>query len=140
EEKAKPLEQRIRDMTVSQKIRTAMLGGPSARALLVRDKNRLVAQAVIRSPLIQDPEVANIAASRAVSEDVLRLIGSNGEFTKSHQIKYNLVANPKTPVAISMRLLQHLRLDELKKLAKSRNVSGQVAKMARQEMDKKKPR
>jgi hypothetical protein len=140
EEKAKPLETRIRDMTVSQKIRTAMLGGPSARALLVRDKNRLVAQAVIRSPLLQEPEVAQMASSRAVSEDVLRLIGSNGEFTKSHQIKYNLVANPKTPMAISLRLLQHLRVDELKKLAKSRNVSGQIAKMARQEMEKKKPR
>ena len=140
EEKAKPLEQRIRDMTVSQKIRTAMLGGPAARALLVRDKNRLVAQAVIRSPLIQEPEVAHMASSRAVSEDVLRLIGSNGEFTKSHQIKYNLVANPKTPMSIALRLLQHLRLDELRKLSKSRNVSGQIAKMARQEVDKKKPK
>jgi hypothetical protein len=140
EEKAKPLEMQIREMTVSQKIRTAMLGGPSARALLVRDKNRLVAQAVIRSPLIQEPEVVHIAASRAVSEDVLRIIGTNGEFTKSHQIKYNLVANPKTPIAVSMRLLQHLRMDELKKLAKSRNVSAQISKMARQEMEKKKPR
>ncbi len=140
DERALPLDQRIRNMTVSQKIRTAMLGNASSRTLLVRDKNRLVAQAVIRSPLIQETEVANFAASRAVSEDVLRLIGNNGEFTKSHQIKFNLVGNPKTPISISLRLLPHMRQDELKKLAKSKNVSAQVAKLARQELDKKKPK
>ena len=139
EDKALPLEQRIRTMTVSQKIRTAMLGSASARTLLVRDKNRLVAQAVIRSPLIQEQEVAHISASRGVSEDVLRLIGQNGEFTKSHVIKFNLVSNPKTPMAIALRLLGFLRSDELKKLAKSKNVSGQIAKLAKQELDKKKP-
>jgi hypothetical protein len=139
EEKAKPLEQRIRDMTVSQKIRTAMLGTAAARSLLVRDKNRLVAAAVVRSPLVQEPEIAHFAASRGVSEDVLRIIGSNGEFTKSHSVKINLVSNPKTPMAIALRLLQHLRTDELRKLAKSRNVSGQISKMARQEADKRKP-
>jgi len=139
EEKAKPLDQRIRDMTVSQKIRTAMLGTASARALLVRDKNRLVAAAVVRSPLLQEGEAIAFAGSRAVSEDVLRIIASNGDLVKSHQVKFNLVANPRTPVTVALRLLPHLRTDELKKVAKSKNVTGQVAKLAKQELDKKKP-
>ena len=124
EEKARSLEQRIREMTVSQKIRTAMLGTAAARAILVRDKNRLVAQAVVRSPLLQEGEAASFAASRAVSEDVLRIIANNGDLVKSHQIKFNLVANPRTRSRPSLRLLTHLRTDELKKLAKSKNVSG----------------
>jgi hypothetical protein len=139
EEKAKPLEQRIRDMTVSQKIRTAMLGTAAARALLVRDKNRLVASAVVRSPLIQEMEVAQFAASRSIAEEVLRIIGTSGDLSKSHTVKFNLVANPKTPMAISMRMLVHLRSDELKKLAKSKNVSAQISRMARQELEKKRP-
>lgn len=139
EDKAKPLEQRIRDMTVSQKVRLATLGTAAARALLVRDKNRIVAQAVVRSPLLQEGEAATFASSRAVSEDVLRIIASNGDLVKSHVIKLNLVGNPRTPIMIAMRLLPHLRSDELKKLAKSKNVSGQIAKMAKQELDKKKP-
>ena len=138
-EKALPLEQRIRNMTVSQKVRTAMLGTASARALLVRDKNRTVAAAVIRSPLLQENEVAGFAASRAVSDDVLRLIGSTGDWTKSHTIKFALVGNPKTPVSIAVRLLGHLRADELKKLAKSKNVSAQISKLAKQELAKKQP-
>lgn len=139
EEKAMSLEQRIREMTVSQKIRTAMLGTASSRAILVRDKNRLVAAAVVRSPLLQEGEAVSIAGSRSVSEDVLRIIANNGDLVKSHQVKYNLVANPRTPVAIALRLLGHLRSDELKKLAKSKNVSSQVSKLAKQELDRKKP-
>lgn len=140
EEKALPLEQRIRQMTVSQKVRTATLGTAAVRALLVRDKNKLVAAAVIRSPLLQENEAAAFSASRGVSEDVLRLIASNGELVKSHTVKFNLVSNPKTPMAYSLRLLPHLRGDELKKLAKSKNVPGQIAKLAKQELEKKAPR
>lgn len=139
EEKAKSLENRIREMTVSQKIRTAMLGTAAARSLLVRDKNRLVAAAVVRSPLLQESEAVSISMSRSVSEDVLRIIANNGDLVKSHAIKYNLVANPRTPVAIALRLLGHLRGDELKKLAKSKGVAAQVAKMAKQELSRKKP-
>ncbi|GAC1548152.1 MAG: hypothetical protein NVS3B10_11820 [Polyangiales bacterium] len=139
DEKVIPLEQRVRSMTISQKIRVAMLGTASTRALLVRDKNRLVAAAVIRSPLIQDPEVAAFASSRSVSEDVLRMIGTNGEFTKSQQVKVNLVGNPKTPLAIAMRLLSHLRTDDLRKLSRSKNVTGQISRLAKQEMEKRKP-
>ncbi len=138
-EKALPLDQRIRAMTVSQKIRTATLGGGSARALLVRDKNRLVAAAVVRSPLLRESEAAGYAASRAVSEDVLRLIAMNGELVRSHQIKFALVSNPRTPVSTALRLLPHLRVDELKKLTKSKNVTAQVAKLAKQELEKKRP-
>jgi hypothetical protein len=116
-----------------------MLGTASARALLVRDKNRLVAAAVVRSPLLQEGEAIAFAGSRAVSEDVLRIIASNGDLVKSHQVKFNLVANPRTPVTVALRLLPHLRTDELKKVAKSKNVTGQVAKLAKQELDKKKP-
>ncbi len=140
DDKAIPLEQRIRLMTISQKIRTATLGTSATRALLVRDKNRLVAQAVIRSPLLQENEAVSFAASRGVSEDVLRLIASNGELTKSHAIKFNLVSNPKTPMAQALRLLGHLRIDELRKLSKSKNVGGQIAKIAKQELEKKTPK
>jgi len=139
EEVAKSLEQRIREMTVSQKIRTAMLGSGASRAILVRDKNRLVCEAVARSPMLTESEATTFAASRAVSDGVLRIIANNGDLVKSHAIKYNLVANPRTPMATALRLLGFLRFDELKKLSKSKSVSAQIAKLAKQELEKKKP-
>jgi hypothetical protein len=132
-----PLYARLAQMTVSQKIRRAMVGTAAERLLLVRDMNRLVAQAAVKSPGIQESEVVRISASRNVSEDVLRAIALDREWTRSHQIKLNLVQNPRTPFAFSAKLIQHLREHELKNLARSKNVTGAVAQAARQQLSRR---
>ena len=134
-----PLHAQLAKMTISQKIRRAMLGTAGDRLLLVRDSNRLVAQAAIKSPSIQENEVVRISASRSVSEDVLRIISMDREWTRSHQIKLNLVQNPRTPFAFSSKLIQHLREHELKALAKSKNVTGAVSTAARQQLSRRNP-
>jgi hypothetical protein len=136
-EKFLPLHARLAQMTISQKIRRAMLGDASERLLLVRDANRLVASAAIKSPAIQENEIVRISASRNVSEDVLRAIALDREWTRSHQIKLNLVQNPRTPFAFSAKLIQHLREHELKGLAKSKNVTGAVAQAAKQQLSRR---
>jgi hypothetical protein len=137
EDKFKPLYMLLGTMTVSQKIRRAMLGNAADRLLLVRDTNRLVAAAAVKSPMIQENEIVRVSASRNVTEDVLRIIALDREWTRSHQIKVNLVTNPRTPFAFAAKLIMHLREHELKALAKSKNVSGAVAKAAKQQLDRK---
>jgi hypothetical protein len=137
EDKFLPLHAQLAQMTVSQRIRRAMLGNASERLLLVRESNRLVAAAAIKSPGIQENEVVRISASRNVSEDVLRIIAMDREWTRSHQIKLNLVQNPRTPFAFSSKLIQHLREHELKSLARSKNVTGAVAQAARQQLSRR---
>ena len=132
DDKFLPLHARLALMTPSQKIRRAMLGTASERLLLVRDNNRLVAQAAIKSPAIQESEVVRVSASRNVSEDVLRTIALDREWTRSHQIKLNLAQNPRTPFAFAAKLIPHLREHELKALARSKNVTGAVAQAASQ--------
>lgn len=133
-----PLYQRIAAMTVSQKIRRAMLGSKEERMLLVRDTNRLVAAAVVRSPMMQENEAALISRNRNVSEDVLRILGTTPEWAKSYGVKKNLVENPKTPIMISQRLVPHLREFDLKMLAKSKNITGAVKEAARRHLDRRK--
>jgi hypothetical protein len=132
-----PLHAQLAKMTVSQKIRRAMLGSASDRMLLVRDNNKLVAAAAIKSPTIQENEVVRISSSRNVSDDVLRIIATDGEWTHSHQIKLNLVMNPRTPLVFSSRLIQHLREHELKALSKSKNVTGAVQAAAKQILERR---
>jgi hypothetical protein len=132
-----PLHARLAQMTVSQKVRRAMLGTASERLILIRDSNRLVAQAAIKSPAIQENEVVRISGSRNVSEDVLRTIALDREWTRAHQIKLNLVQNPRTPFAFAARLIPHLREHELKALAKSKNVTGAVSTAARQQLTRR---
>ena len=137
EEKFLPLHAQLAQMTISQKIRRAMLGNAAERLLLVRDPNRLVAQAAIRSPSLQENEVVRISSSRNVSEDVLRIIALDREWTRSHQIKLNLVSNPRTPFAFAAKLLPHLREHELKSLAKSKNIPGAVVTAAKQQLSRR---
>jgi hypothetical protein len=114
-----------------EKIRLATLGNAFCRQTLLRDANRMVAMAAIRSPGITDTEVVRAAANRAVSEDVIRYIANSREYTKMYPVKLNLVQNPKCPLAVSLKLLSTLHLEDLKGLAKSRNIPSALATAAR---------
>ena len=132
-----PLHIELEKATVSQKIRHAMLGTSSARAILIRDRNRLVVQAVVQSPLIQESEIVRISANRSSPDEVLRLISLDKRWGASHQVKVNLVTNPHSPLSLTAKLIPHLREHELKSLAKSKNVSGAIAKLAKQQLERK---
>jgi hypothetical protein len=132
-----PLHAKLAQMTVSQKIRAATLGSAGERLILVRDPNRLVATAAVKSPLMRENEAAQISASRAVSDDVLRQIALNREFTRNYQVKINLVMNPRTPLTFATRLIPHLRDSDLRVLSKSKNVSQSIGQAVRQQLSRK---
>ncbi|CAN5508931.1 hypothetical protein BH09MYX1_BH09MYX1_33250 [soil metagenome] len=137
EEKFLSLEAKLREMTVTQKIRRAMLGTPSERMILVRDANKNIARAAVKSPLIQENEIVRIAASRNVAEDVLSIIARSKDWTQKYQVKLNLVNNPRTPFGFAAKLISHLFEHDLKKLAMSRNVMGAVSTAAKQQLQRK---
>jgi len=107
------------------------LGNREARDILVRDPNKMVALAAVRSPKIQEAEIDAISKSKHVCEEVLRQIASTKEWSKLYHIKFNLASNSKTPIPLVMQFLPHLREPDLRKLAKSKNISQVVATQAR---------
>ncbi len=131
------LTQRILKMSISNKIKLATLGNKEARTLLLRDPNKLVAVAVIRSPRITDGEILLVAGSRSAHEEVLRVVFSNREWTKKYPIKLALVKNPKVPLPIAMKFLGTLRESEVKDLARDKNVPSGIAQMAKKALEKK---
>jgi hypothetical protein len=131
------LTQRIMKMSIAEKIKLATLGNKEARSLLLRDSNKLVCTAVIRSPRITDGEVLLCAANKAANEEVLRIIYGNREWTKNQKIKLALVKNPKIPLTVVMKFLNTLRDAEIKDLARDRNVPSAVAMYAKKMMEKK---
>jgi len=131
------LYKKVADMSMSEKIRTAMLGTREQRMILVRDRNKLIATAVVRSPLMQESEAALIARNKNMSVEVLRIIAGIPELVKSYGVKRALVENPKTPITTAQRLVQHLRENDLKILAKSKNVTGPVKDAARRHLERR---
>ena len=130
--------QRIQTMSVAEKIQEALKGSRESRTMLIKDTNKLVSTAVIKSPKITEDEIIKVSASRNVSEEVLRLICMNKEWTRNYQIKLNLVNNSKTPIAVSLRFLPFIRKKDILMISKSKMVSGVIALAAKKLTLKKK--
>jgi len=133
-----PLQARISMMTPSQKVRTATLGNKEERMILIRDNNRLVAVAAVRSGGFSMAEAEKVAGNRSIAEEVLRIIGSTPEFTQSYVVKKQLAENPKCPVQIAMKLIIHLRENDLRAIARSKNVTGPVKEAAMRHLERRK--
>jgi hypothetical protein len=131
-EKYVPLHVRIAEATISEKVRLASVGKGAELLLLARDPNRLVSSAAAKSPLLREPEAVQISASRAMSDEVLRIIAMNRDLVRSYQVKLNLVTNPRTPLSFASRLVSHLRDADLRSVSRSKNVSAAVIQMVQQ--------
>jgi hypothetical protein len=131
EQKAQTFTERLATMTVPEKVKCATKGTREMRAILIRDPNRMVASAVLSCPKVNDAEVEAFAKMGNVSEDILRTIAMSRAWTKSYTVVLALVKNSKTPVAISMNLMQRLNPADVKKLGNDRNVPEALRVAAR---------
>ena len=131
------LEKKIRDMSIGHKIKLAYKGNKEARSILVRDANKTVAVAVVKSGRMTDTEVASYAGNRNLCDDVIREIARNKEFTRKYPVQMALVSNPKTPVNVAMVFLAQLQKKDLQALMRNRNVSSVIATAARKRYKEK---
>lgn len=121
---------RILKMGMKDRVKLAQKGDREARNILIRDPNRIVAQAVINNPRITENEVEKIASMRSVPEDVLRLISINRNWVRNYQIMHKLAQNPRTPIGQVITILTRLQLRDLAALSKNRNVPDAVRRQA----------
>ncbi|MEP6782784.1 MAG: hypothetical protein ABI983_03880 [Acidobacteriota bacterium] len=123
--------ERLPNMTVPEKMKCAMKGTREMRSVLIRDANRLVASAVLSCPKVNAAEVEAFAKMGNVSEDILRSIAKSRAWTKSYGVTLSLVKNSKTPVAMTLNLMQRLTESDVKKISTDRNVPEAVRLGAR---------
>jgi hypothetical protein len=123
--------QRLALMGVMEKVKVATRGTREERGILIRDPNRLVAAAVLSSPKLTDQEVEGFAKMANVTDEVLRVIGANRHWTKNYGVVAGLVRNPKTPLAISMNLIQRVNDKDIRLIALDRNVPEPIRIVAR---------
>lgn len=116
----------LANLTVMQRVKLAMKGTREQRGQLIRDSNKLVSMAVLSSPKINESEIEAYAKMANLSEDVLRVIGTNRAWTKNYNVIAGLAKNPKTPPAISMGFLNRLNEKDLKMLTTDRNAPEAV--------------
>ncbi len=131
------LQSYVTNLTVRQRVELAAKGNKEVRQILSRDPASLVARALVNSPRLTDSDVISYAGSALTSEDVLRGIAEDREWSKNARVKLLLVSNPKTPVSIAMRFLGHLPASDLGILARNRNISTIIRREAKRRLIQK---
>ena len=130
------LTQQVQQMGVVERVRAAMKGSREVRTMLIRDPSKMVASAVLSSPRLTGSEIESFAKMTSVSDDVLRAIGQNRAWVKNYGVAHALVRNPKTPVAMSLTLLQRLVERDVRSVAMDRNVPEPLRLAARRRLVK----
>ncbi|MFQ3640073.1 MAG: hypothetical protein SNJ62_08710, partial [Chloracidobacterium sp.] len=122
--------QALARMSVKERIFAALKGGRDARAILIRDSNRMVSTAVVKNPRISDAEIEAIANIKGINEDVLRIIAMNRAWVSNYAIMHNLVRNARCPLNFSMQFINRLQSRDLVNLTKSKSIPDALRQAA----------
>ena len=122
--------QKINRLDVKGRIQLALKGNKEERSILIRDGTKVVALAVLEAPKLSDGEVEKFASQKNVLEAVLRQIPLKRRFMKNYIVVRNLVANPRTPLDLSLGLMKNLLTQDLKNLSNNKEVSETIRKLA----------
>ncbi|MCB9759371.1 MAG: hypothetical protein H6739_05985 [Alphaproteobacteria bacterium] len=129
-DKKKNLTELIAEMSPGHKIKLAYLGNGEARRILLRDSNRVVAEAVVKSGRMTDNEIMAAASNRNLDQGIFRAIARDREMMRKYPVIAALANNPKVPVSISMGLVRKLTQKDMEVLARNKNVSSVVSGLA----------
>jgi hypothetical protein len=129
--------QKIKRLTVGQRVQLAMRGSKEERSILIRDGSKLVSAAVLVSPKVSESEIESFAALKNVQEQVLRDIARNPKYKKNYPVIRNLANNPRTPLDLSLGLMNHLMVMDLKNLSMNKNVPETLRKIAHKRFKEK---
>jgi hypothetical protein len=109
---------RLKAMTVSEKMQLALSGARDERTALLRDNNKTVHIFVLKNPRIGLDEVQAAAKSPNLSPDALKMIAEHREWSGNPTVCTALVRNPKTPLPLALKLLDRVPASDLRVLAK----------------------
>lgn len=113
-----PLSERLKTMTVTEKMQLALGGNRDERIALLRDTNKSLHLFVLKNPRIGLDEIQGAAKSSLVSADALKMIADHRDWGSNPMVCAGLVRNPKTPIPLALRALDKVPLSELKAIAK----------------------
>jgi hypothetical protein len=127
----------LNQLPIGLQIKMAMMGNHARAIEALGSTNKMVAVAGIRNPQIKEGDIRKIAHKRGMHEDVIREICNNNDWTKAYPVKLALIQNPKTPPMLVMRWLPLMRPNDLKGLARSKQVPGNVSTQAKRILQQK---
>ena len=113
-----PLTERLKQMSVTDKMKLALGGSRDERAAILRDTNKTLHLFVFKNPRIGLDEVQAAAKLAQLSPDAIKFIAEHREWGNNATVCAALVRNPKTPTPLALRMLDKVPLSDVKAIAK----------------------
>lgn len=133
EETSRLLSERLKEMTVTEKMQLALAGSREERLALMRDVNKAIHVFVFRNPRVGLDEVQYGAKQTTLSPDALKMISEHREWGMNPTVCTALVRNPRTPLPIAVKLLDRIPANELRAVAKG-GARDQIVQAARKKL------
>jgi len=130
DEQSQLSEGQIRMLPLPARIKLTRGASRTLRNFLVRDPNARVALSVLANNAISEQEVEAIARNRSVVDEVLVYIANRREWAGKVTVQRALVGNPRTPIALALRIVPKLSVRDLRDLSRDRNVPDAVRTLA----------
>ncbi len=118
----------------AQKIQLALHGDKNQRMAILREQNKQLHSYVLRNPGLQLDEIVFMAKQPTTSAELLTQIAARREWAERPEIAIALVRNPKTPVPLAIKMLDHVAGGELRNIAKQQSVRDAIQRAARKKL------
>lgn len=128
------LTDRVKAMSVQEKMQLALSGGRDERLALLRDPTKVAHAVVLRNPRIGLDEVQAAAKNPNLAPDAIKLIAEHKDWGSNATVCTALVRNPKTPLPIALKLIDRVPVSELRAIAKG-GARDQIVHAARRKVN-----
>ena len=109
---------RIKAMDPNQRARLAMTAGRTERQLLRRDRSPQVLVNLLSNPRVEAEDVLAVVKSPTANAGLLERVVKDRRWSQNLEIKTAIARNPKTPSPTVIRLLDALRTEDLRQMAR----------------------
>ncbi|MBN1947618.1 MAG: hypothetical protein JW797_18280 [Bradymonadales bacterium] len=123
--------ERIRSLGVGEKKRLALSGDREQRMILAREPLAVIHPFLLKNPRITLDEVLFLARNGQTNPEALELIAENKRWISDSRIVQAMVLNPKSPLQLTVRLLDRLPPQELRRIAKRTDLKQALLQAAR---------
>jgi hypothetical protein len=104
---------------------------------VAKDQDPRVIETLLNNPRVTERQVVLIAATRPTTGRALNCIADHPKWIKRHKVKRAIALNPFTPVSLALKLLAFMRVQDLRQILESTEVSRVVKLSAERLLEKK---
>jgi len=116
------------------RVSMARSGNRHQLARLLSDTNPLVIRELLKNPALTESDVLKLSSRRPVAADVQREVFHSRRWAARYSVKKALILNPYTPTDIGIKIVHLLMVQDLRRVAESRDLHPWLRESALERM------